>query len=226
MMQKLLFILILILFTSLQVFAAEHSTRPDEALKLLKEGNARYVSMEFERPHISKEILNELAKGQHPFAVIIACSDSRVPLEHIFDAGLGDLFEIKNAGNLIDNHVIGSVEYAVSHLGTKLVIVMGHTSCGCITTAIEHPKHQTRQVNSLLDSVKPAIELAKNQRGDFNLNVTKNNAVLGAQSLVKDKIISSYVKEHGVVIIPALYDIKTGKVEFYTRDKISARNIK
>ena len=198
-------------------FAEEQGMDPYEALKLLREGNARYTNMEFERPHISKEILNELANGQHPFAVIIACSDSRVPLEHIFDAGIGDLFEIKNAGNVIDNHVTGSVEYAVSHLGVKLVIVMGHTSCGGIKTAVEHPKHQTKQINSIMDSVKPAIELAKKQRGDFNTNVTKNNAVLGAQALTKDKVIKDYVEDHGVVIIPAMYDLKTGKVEFYTK---------
>ncbi len=222
-MKKILIILVLIL--GVQAFAGEihPCMNSNDALKLLQEGNERYMNMQFQRPHINKEILDELGKGQHPFAVIISCSDSRVPLEHIFDAGLGDLFEIKNAGNLIDDHVVGSVEYALSHLGTKLVVVMGHTSCGCISTAIEHPKHQTKQVHSLIDSVKPSIELAKKQKGDFNMNITRNNAVRGARLLAKqDKIIYEYIKNHEVVVIPALYDIKTGKVEFYTKDKINS----
>ncbi len=224
-MKKILISLSILLTFSVQAIASEHHSgmSAEEALKLLQEGNVRYTSMKFKRPHVSIERLNELTNGQSPYAVVISCSDSRVPLEHIFDAGLGDIFEIKNAGNLTDHHVIGSVEYAVSHLGTKLVVVMGHTSCGCVKTAIEHPKHQTKEINSLVNSVKPAIGLAKKQEGDLNLNVTKNNAVLGAQALVKkDKVISEYVKVHDVVIIPALYDIKTGKVEFYLKDKITA----
>ena len=211
-----------------QTFASQDhpSMSPGDALKLLQEGNERYFNMEFKRPNVNKKKMNELVNGQSPFAVIITCSDSRVPLGHIFDTGLGDVFEIKNAGNLVDNHVLGSVEYAVSHLGTKLVVVMGHTSCGCVATAIEKPKRQTKQINSLIDSVKPAIKLSKNQEGDFTANVTKNNAILNAGLLVKrNRITHEYVEHHGVVIIPAMYDIKTGKVEFYKQEKIGTENL-
>ena len=105
------------------------------ALDLLKEGNARFVSGDLIPKDDYSELREQLSKGQHPFAVVLCCSDSRVAPEIICDQKLGDLFVIRNAGNVIDKHVLGSIEYAVEHLGTSLVVVMGHSCCGAVTAA-------------------------------------------------------------------------------------------
>lgn len=200
----------------------------DDALKLLKEGNERFSQMNFERPNISKERLIALDKnGQNPFAIIVSCSDSRVPLAHVFDRGLGDLFEIKNVGNVIDQHVIGSVEYPLSCLDVKLVVVLGHSNCGFINTALTRPKGASEFFKSLIKSIEPAIRLARRQNGCSWFNVTKNNAILNAKALVKrDKVIRNHVQKNGVVIVPAYYSGASGKVEFYTENKISSESIR
>jgi len=227
--KKFLITLAAIYAVASQTFAASHheGLSPEVSLKLLREGNQRFVNMSFKRPNLNKTRMQKLAKeGQTPFAVVIACSDSRVSLEHIFDRGLGDLFEIKNAGNLIDDHVIGSVEYALAHLGTKLVVVMGHSCCGCVETAIADPEGETEYIQSLIKDVKPAIKMADTQTGDRVYNVAKNNAVLNAKILAEsDRVIDEYIKNKGVVIVPAYYDLETGKVTFFTDEQITSQNI-
>ena len=108
----------------------------DEALLKLKQGNNHFVHVHMKHPDETKHRREELVKGQHPFVAILSCSDSRVPSEIIFDQGLGDIFSIRNAGNVLDEHIIGSIEYAVYHLGIKLVVVMGHQECGAVNAAI------------------------------------------------------------------------------------------
>lgn len=210
-----------------QSISDDLATSPQDALQLLREGNKRFISSNFERPNQNKELILQLEKeGQHPFAVIVGCSDSRVPLTHIFDRGFGDLFEIKNAGNVIDDHVIGSVEYALSYLDVKLVVILGHSNCGFIKTALAHPKGDSRYFNSIVKELQSAIELSARQDGDIMYNVTKNNAIAYAKTLVKkDKSIFKQVKRKGVEIIPAYYNGESGKVEFFLDEKVSAENL-
>jgi carbonic anhydrase len=126
-----------------------NSITGDQALQKLTEGNARFISCNVTHPGQSKERLQELVSGQHPFAVVVGCSDSRVPPEIIFDQGLGDIFVVRTAGKVLDNAVLGSIEYAVEHLSVPLVVVLGHDSCGAVKAAVEGgtvPDHLDRLV--------------------------------------------------------------------------------
>ena len=187
----------------------------DEALKKLKQGNKRFVQLHQKHPDESKQRRQEMLKGQHPFAVILSCSDSRVPLELIFDQGIGDLFEIRNAGNVLDDHVIGSIEYAVMHCGVKLIVIMGHQDCGAINATLSGVS-ETKYIKSLEDSIEPAIEQCKLKGLEVNSdNVVKEHVMQDIQELMEqDHDLVKYVKEHKVKIVPAYYHLDTGKVDF------------
>ena len=156
-----------------------------------------------------------MLKGQHPFVVILSCSDSRVPLELIFDQGLGDLFEIKNAGNVLDDHVIGSIEYAVMHCGVKLIVIMGHQDCGAINATLSGVS-ETKYIKSLEDSIQPAVEQCKLKGLEVNSdNVVKAHVMQDIEELMaQDHDLVKYMKENKVKIVPAYYHLDTGKVDF------------
>jgi carbonic anhydrase len=123
--------------TAMALAAAKSEVSPDAALKMLTEGNNRFVTGQPSHPNLSAERRQQTAeKGQNPFAVVLACADSRVPVEEIFDRGIGDIFTIRDAGNIATKTDIGSIEYAVDHLGTPLVVVMGHSQCGAVTATV------------------------------------------------------------------------------------------
>ncbi len=186
----------------------------NNALIRLKKGNAGFAHMHMHHPDVSKKRLYSIETAQHPFAVVLGCSDSRVPPEIIFDQGLGDIFEIRNAGNVLDEHVIGSVEYAIVHLGVKLIVVMGHQDCGAVKATIAH-NHESKYIESLTQFIEPSVEKAKTQKGDLLNNSVKNNALEGVKGLIEaDSIIDDYVKNQGVKIVPAFYNMHTGRVEF------------
>ncbi|MEI8377895.1 MAG: carbonic anhydrase [bacterium] len=198
------------------------SLNADKALQKLKQGNVHFVKMHFKHPDVSLERLHVLETGQHPFAVILSCSDSRVPPEIIFDQGLGDIFEVRNAGNVLDEHVIGSVEYALVHLGVKLVVVMGHQDCGAIKATINsfcadsHAEQESKYIKSLTDSIGPSVSLAKTQSGNLLDNAVKNNVRASVKGLVdSDPIISDYTQNKGAKVVPAIYNMHTGVVEFF-----------
>jgi carbonic anhydrase len=134
--------------------------KADDALQRLKEGNARFGAGTARFPTVQKEILADLAKGQHPYATILSCSDSRVPRELIFDAGFGELFIIRVAGNVLSPEIAGSLQYAGRHLHTPLFVVLGHTNCGAVAAAIETRLHGTRQhsrIQLLLECILPGL---------------------------------------------------------------------
>lgn len=215
-MKKFILLFSFICFFTQFGYASEiENLSADEALKILKAGNLRFQTLKEKHPDQSKERRKELQKMQHPFAVVITCSDSRVPPSLIFDQGLGDIFEIRNAGNVLDNHVIGSVEYAVVHLGVKLVIVMGHENCGAVTAALSDV-HESKFISSLTDSIEPALKMYDNNSKEDKLTSTiKNNALYVTDNLIKsDKILSNYIKNKGLKIMPAYYHLDSGKVEF------------
>jgi carbonic anhydrase len=137
------------------------SVAPTEAISKLKEGNGRYASGSLQHPGQTTERRTELAKTQHPFATIISCSDSRVPPEIVFDQGLGDLFIVRVAGNVINDEGLGSIEYSVDHLGTRLILVLGHQSCGAVKAARETIAAKGKapgHIQSLVTAIKPAVE--------------------------------------------------------------------
>lgn len=184
-----------------------------ESLHRLEQGNKRYTTSGI-HPHQSQAHRKSLTNGQHPFAVIITCADSRVPPEIIFDQGLGDLFVIRNAGNVIDENVIASVEYAVAHLATPLVVVMGHQSCGAVTAAVNNAK-DSEHIVQLVNRIKPAVNKAKHQSGCLVTNSIHENVHLAVNQLKNSEpIISKAVANNETRVIGAYYHLDTGKVNF------------
>ncbi len=153
----------------------------DEALKKLIGGNKFYVAGKSRHPHQTIERRTELAKGQNPFAVILGCSDSRVPPEILFDQGLGDLFVVRVAGNVVDNAVQGSIEYAVEELGVPLIMVLGHERCGAVKAAVdvvEKGGELPGQIETIIDKIKPAVEKVKGKPGDLLENAINENVLM------------------------------------------------
>jgi len=179
---------------------------PDDALQQLLDGNAHYVQDRAERP-----AQRPSAAAQHPLAVIVSCSDSRVPPEIIFDRGVGSLFVVRAAGNTCDRLGIQSIEYAVSHLGTRLVLVLGHDSCGAVTAAVKsYPKAGT---GPMLENIYPAVRETQHRPGDAVANAIDENAILVARRLAEDPAFSASVTRGALKIVPARYALATGKVQ-------------
>ncbi len=217
-MKKIVNLLILVSALTLSTtgcFAQHNNLSADEALMKLTQGNERFIKLRETHPDNSKKRRQEMLKGQHPFVVILSCSDSRVPPELIFDQGLGDIFEIRNAGNVLDEHVIGSIEYAVMHCGVKLIVIMGHQDCGAIAATLSG-KSETKYIKSLEDSIQPAVEDCKKHGIEVNSdNVVKAHVMQDIEELMtQDTDLVKYMKENDVKILPAYYHIDTGKVDF------------
>lgn len=179
-----------------------------EALEKLKAGNERYLAAETCPGDISSRLrLYTAAHGQAPYAILVTCSDSRVIPESIFSAGLGELFVIRVAGNVIDDHQLGSIEYAASHLGTPLIVVMGHTFCGAVDAAINSDPEG--YIKFITDEIKAAIGGETDDYRACCLNV-KHSMELIEHSLQ----IHSIEQEQGLRVVGAVYDIHSGKVDF------------
>lgn len=186
---------------------------PEAALQRLLDGNARYVAGHAEHPNQSVARRVEVAAGQSPFAVIVTCSDSRVAPEFYFDQGLGDLFVVRDAGNTLNDHVIGSIEYAVEHLHASIVLVVGHEKCGAVSAAIAGGRAEGR-IGTIIEAIRPAVRETRNQAGDKTDNAIRGNARRGAQTLaVTDPIISHAVKSGEIKIFAARYDLASGRIE-------------
>lgn len=188
----------------------------EQALLKLMDGNARFASGNATHPDQSAERRAEVVSAQHPFAVVVGCSDSRVPPEIVFDQGIGDIFVVRTAGEVMDNASLGSIEYAVEHLSVPLVVVLGHDSCGAVKAAVEGgeaPGH----IASLVEAIKPAVDEAKNgtQAQDQLLNISIDNNVKNIVSDLNssEPILSEYVKEGKLKIVGARYHLDSGKVD-------------
>lgn len=190
----------------------------EQALNLLKEGNKRFVEGKSIKPHQSKDRIKELATGQKPFAVIVGCSDSRVPSEIIFDQGLGDLFIIRTAGQVSSFASWGSIEFANAVLGAKLIVVVGHTKCGAVAAACKVPEVPGHIV-TLINAIKPAAQLAKKHEGDLVENAVKINVAMQVQQLQNmEPVLTKAVQSGDTKIVGAVYDLSSGKVEFLDSD--------
>jgi carbonic anhydrase len=184
----------------------------DEALARLMAGNQRYVRHKEQRPDQSLARRQELRTGQHPFAVILGCADSRVSPELLFDQGLGDLFVIRVAGNIVDDAVLGSIEYAVEHLGTRLVMVLGHEKCGAVSAAVEGGI-AAGHIKALVAAIQPLVEASREEPGDKIHNCVIANARRVARQIRESEpIMKDEVEKQGVKVVAADYVLDSGKV--------------
>lgn len=192
--------------------------RADVSLKLLKAGNERYQKDKLRQVDLSSAKRKSLVDGQNPSAVIITCSDSRVPPELIFNQGLGDLFVIRVAGNVIDEIELGSVEYAVKHLKTPLIVVMGHEHCGAVEAAVEdNGKKEHGNIGAIISKIEPSVKKVKSEKiGGKNLieEVTNENIKNSSRQIKGSKIIKEELKKGNVKIVEAKYMLKSGKVDW------------
>jgi carbonic anhydrase len=196
-----------------------------EALGRLREGNRRFASQVRSHESLASEARRvELAAGQEPFAIILGCSDSRVPAEIIFDQGLGDLFVIRVAGNIVAPSQIGSVEFAAEQFGTRLVVVLGHSHCGAIGATIDQLLGPTgthsKNIHSIVDRIRPSVEplLAKHpSRSDaLTREAVRENVRTSARQLRHgSEVLEQLVARNGLVIVGAEYSLETGLVEFF-----------
>ena len=191
------------------------SVAPSEAISKLKEGNGRYTSGNLQHPGQTVERRTELAKTQHPFATIVSCSDSRVPPEIVFDQGLGDLFIVRVAGNVINDEGLGSIEYSVDHLGTRLILVLGHQSCGAVKAARETIAAKGKapgHIESLVMAIKPAVEATAKDDLDTTVKANVKNVVQALRS--STPILKAKVDSGEIQVIGGYYSLDTGAATF------------
>ncbi len=196
--------------------AGPSNVSPDEALKRLIQGNTRFVSghMTHVAPGHVAEARRAVAKGQMPFAIIVGCSDSRVGPESVFDQGLGDIFVVRTAGEVVDATALGSIEYAVGHLGSSLIVVLGHERCGAVSAAVSVTK-EPGHIGAVLKAIEPAVEQTKGKPGDPVENAVRAQAIDVAKQLQNAKpILAERVQSGKLKIVAARYDLDSGEVEF------------
>ena len=198
---------------------AQKSLTPDQAIEMLKDGNQRFVKNQQTEMDL-KEQVKLGTNGQYPFAVILGCIDSRVPAEIVFDQGIGDVFNVRIAGNIVNNDILGSIEYGCKVAGSKLVLVLGHTSCGAVKGAVQQV--ELGHITELLSKVKPAIDSitdpkpdSGDQLGPYVNKVAKVNVNNSINDIRERSTILKELEDDGTIkIIGAMYDVSTGKVNF------------
>ena len=196
------------------LFAAEPtepSVSPDAALAKLNEGNKRFVDAKVSAGKPNAERRAATATSQHPFAIIIGCADSRTSPEIIFDQNIGDLFVERTAGNVVDDYLLGGIEYAVEHLGSRLIVVLGHQRCGAVQAALESdtaPGH----ISALVRDIQPAVQASKGKPGDALANAVHENAMEMADKIRKNMDIGELASQ--VKVVSGYYSLDTGKVEW------------
>ena len=197
----------------------------DEALAELLAGNERFVKGTLEHPRRTPGDFQAVADSQYPVAAIVACADSRVAPELLFDTGVGELFVIRVAGNVVDGagvSVKGSIEYAIAELHVPLIVVLGHSNCGAVKSAVTHIEHQDSlpgAINGLVELIKPAVTKVQGQPGDIYANATRENVIVGVEKLkTLQPILAPRVKEGSVKVVGGIYDLHTGKVELLDAD--------
>jgi len=191
---------------------------PELALQKLIDGNKRFVEGKSIRPNQDYNRIKEVAGAQHPFATIVGCSDSRVPNEIIFDQGVGDLFIVRTAGQVSTYASWGSIEFAEEVLGTKLIVVLGHTQCGAVNAAVTLPEVPGHIV-TLINAIKPAVARARMLPHDNLLEASiKENVLMQVEQLKNlEPVLAKRVREGSIKIVGAIYHLNTGKVEFISQ---------
>jgi len=202
-----------------QTKETQNNLTPQKALTLLKEGNQRFI----ENKKLGRNLLNqviETSTGQYPFAVVLGCIDSRVPIEIVFDQGVGDVFSTRVAGSVINEDVLGSLEYSCKVAGSKIVLVLGHSKCGAVTAACKDV--ELGNITSLLSKIKPAVDQIKSTSGkdvndEFVDKVIHENTKLSIDRIRKESpTLDEMEANNEIEIVGAYYDVNTGIVEFYS----------
>lgn len=194
--------------------AAKDGPTPEQARTWLAEGNERFVEGKRTRPNQTALHRNNVANSQRPFAVVVGCSDSRVVPEMVFDRGIGDLFVVRVAGQVVEPHALGSVEYAVKHLKTPLVVVLGHERCGAVRAAVEG-KVNEGSIPGLAAAIKPAVDRVRDREGDLIDNAVREQVRSTVDRVKRDSpILGRGVKQKTLRVVGAYYDLDTGKVSF------------
>lgn len=192
---------------------------PADALARLKAGNQRFIAGKLQHPHQDPKRRAELATGQRPFAIVLGCADSRTSPEVLFDQGLGDLFVVRVAGNVLDDHVLGSIEYAVDHFGAQLIVVLGHKRCGAVQAAketLDSKAEAPAHINSLVTAIQPAVEATRGADVEATVNANVENVVQSLRS--SEPVLKKEVEAGAFTVVGAYYDLDTGAVAF-TKEK-------
>jgi len=188
---------------------------PFQAYELLMEGNKRFIS-NLNRDHDHLELINQTREGQYPFAVILSCMDSRTSSELIFDQGLGDLFSIRVAGNIVNEDILASIEYAIKYVGSKILVVLGHTECGAIKSAKQGVTDG--HITGLLKRIQPSISKALLKDGDhlFDDNVAYANVENSLEEILNQSdIVKDMFKKGEIGLVGGIYNVDNGKVDFF-----------
>lgn len=204
------------------VFAGHMSG--DESLSKLLEGNKRFASGQLAQKDYGAERRQELTKGQHPFAIVLSCADSRVPAEIVFDQGLGDIFVVRVAGNVVEPTTLGSIEYGAEHLNAPLLVILGHESCGAVKATLEAKGKPEGNIGAILKKIMPAVNTAKKAKKDpgetLNLAI-QENVKNTYKDIMKSKIVSELVHEGKLKVVGAEYYLGTGKTEIIDLEPVS-----
>ncbi len=207
----LAFVLFSICGATLAKDAPSVSVGPEAAILRLKAGNSRFVTEAVSQGRPNAARREATAKAQHPFAIVVTCADSRTSPELIFDQNIGDIFVVRSAGNVIDDHALGGIEFAVKTFGTRLIVVLGHQSCGAVKAALTSdtaPGH----IGSIVRDIQPAVKEARTQEGDLLTNAIKDNARLVAEKIGKDTELGDQKSQ--VRFVSGYYQLDSGHVEW------------
>jgi carbonic anhydrase len=218
-------ILSVVFSVPLHADAPQAGPTSDQALKMLMDGNERFVSAKMEHPNQTEERRTDVAKGQHPFAVVLACADSRVGPEVIFDAGLGDLFVVRVAGNIADDATLGSIEYAVEHLGAPLIVVEGHSNCGAVQATVDTVAAGGAapggHLGALIDPIKPAVLAQK--PGDDLLDRAINANVQNVRAQIEgDEPLAHFIHDGKLKVVGGRYDLRSGQFKLLEESRHAA----
>jgi carbonic anhydrase len=195
---------------------------PESSLQALKDGNQRFV----ENKQVTRDLLDQVSDtstGQYPFATVLSCIDSRVSSELIFDQGIGDIFSVRIAGNFVNDDILGSMEFACKLAGTKLIVVLGHTSCGAVKGACDHAR--LGNLTTLINKIEPAVEAVtepkdENLRNSKNIEFVNNVAIKNVEMTIenirkKSPVLADMERDEDIKIVGGMYDINDGKVTFF-----------
>lgn len=195
----------------------QNSLTPNDAYTILVNGNKRFTQNLKVQRNLQDQVI-ETSKGQYPFAVILSCIDSRVPTELVFDQGIGDIFSVRVAGNIVNEDVLGSMEYACKVAGSKIIVVMGHTKCGAVTAACNHV--ELGNITPLLEKIQPAVKAVEANISEMNNDTIEQVSVLNVELSIarirkESQILADLEHEGTIRIVGAIYNVSTGKVDFY-----------
>lgn len=194
---------------------SETALTPDAALEKLMAGNRRFMQHLPEYPDQSRARLSEVAQAQHPFVTILSCADSRVPAEILFDQGIGDIFDVRIAGNIVTPESLGSLEYAVALLHTPLLMVLGHERCGAVTAAVQK-EVLLGEIGSFVKAILPAVAAVQDQSGDQVENAVLSNVRYQMQQLQRSQILSDRLQSGQLKLVGGRYDLDTGGITIVT----------